>query len=229
MMKMKNKYLTLLILCLALGALFACKGKQDEQDGQSGTKKFNRNEAETEYEVLQAETRLANTVKPYLVFDLQRKALEIRLKGMIVWECPVEIIDNSEDLDDFARSFKGDENKLIRPLLEKHLFSFSDKTPDSILVIVGKAVDVDPELLQREIPERFQLLWDKNLVLEIRTNVVGKPISRFKNTMLELRRMIQKPFGASFLIIKMDPEMATTLYRASQPGIPTMVYPASFK
>jgi hypothetical protein len=228
-MIMKNKYLTLLPLCFMLCALFACKIKQDEQDGQSVAKKWNRTEAETEYEFLQAETRLANTVKPYIVFDFQRKAIEIRLKGAIVWNYPLEIIDNSGDLESFAQNFRGEENKIIRPLLEKHLFAFSDKTPDSILVIVGQAVNVDPELLQREIPERFQLLWDKDLVLEVRTNVAGKPISRFKNTLLEVRRLMQKPFGGAFIVIKMDPEKATTLYRASQPGIPTMVYPSSFK
>jgi hypothetical protein len=212
-----------LLLCMQI----ACN--KGDQNAQSSDKKWNRTEAEAEYEFLQADIRLANSVKPYLVLNFKKKEIEIKLKGAVVWNSPLDIIDNSDDLGGFAQSFRGEENKIIRPLLEKHLFAFSDKTPDSILVIVGAAVSVDPELLQREIPERFQLLWDKNLVIEIRTNVVGKPISRFKNTMLELRRMIQKPFGASFLIIKMDPEMATTLYRASQPGIPTMVYPESFK
>jgi hypothetical protein len=223
---------TLKIVSFAAIGLFFCLQiacNKDNQNGQNGDKKWNRTEAEAEYEFLQADIRLANSVKPYLVLNFKKKELEIKLKGAVVWDSPLDIIDNSDDLKGFAQSFRGEENKIIRPLLEKHLFAFSDKTPDSILVIVGAAVSVDPELLQREIPERFQLLWDKNLVLEIRTNVAGKPISRFKNTMLELRRMIQKPFGASFLVIKMDPDMATTLYRASQPGIPTMVYPASFK
>jgi hypothetical protein len=227
MMKL-SKIISFAAMSLLCCLLIACRST-DDQNGQAGERKWNRTEAEAEYEFLQADIRLANTIKPYIVINFHKKELEIKLKGAVVWSAPLDIIDNSENLDDFAKSFRGDENKIIRPILEKHLFAFSDKTPDSILVIVGQAVSVDPQLLQREVPERFQLLWDKNLVLEVRTNVAGKPISRFKNTLLEVRRLMQKPFGEAFLVIRMDPVLATTLYRASQPGIPTMVYPSSFK
>lgn len=227
---MKATLKTLIIITISI--LFSLQSgcnKNGDQNEQAGGKKWNHSTAEAEYEVLQSEYRLASAVKPYLVFNLKKKALEIRLKGVVVWSAPLDLIDDSEDYDDFAKSFRGDDHKMIRPLLEKHMFAYSDKTPDSILVIVGEAVMADPKLLQREIPERFQLLWDKNLVLDVRTNVAGKPISRLKNTIRELRRMIQKPFGETILIIRMEPDMALTLYRACEPGLPTMVFPESFK
>jgi hypothetical protein len=213
-----------IVLCVPTGC-----NKNGEKDEAAGEKKWNQSEAEAEYEILQSEYRLASTVKPYLVFNLRKKELEIKLKGVVVWSTPLDLVDDSEDYVDFARTFKGSEHHIIRPLLEKHMFAFSDKTPDSILVIVGEAVMADPKLLQREIPERFQLLWDNNLVLDVRTNVAGKPISKFKNTIREIRRMIQKPFGEAVMIIRMEPDMALTLYRACEPGLPTMIYPASFK
>ena len=218
------------IMALCAGLLIAvlplaCKDKQENGD-TPGEKKWNRSKAENEYELMQAEMRLIAAKKPYLVFDFPNKEILIKLKGTVVWNCPIQLIEaDSEDTDGFARRFRGNFGNLIRPMLEKHLFAFSDKTPDSILAIVGEAVNVDPELLQREVPERFQLSWGKSLALEVRTNVAGKPLSRFKNTLLEFKRVIQSPFGESYLVVRMEPEMALTLYRVSQPGLATMVYP----
>jgi len=226
-MKTTSKILTFITLSVLLFMPSGCD-KNSETGDRAGGEKWNHSKAEAEYEVLQSEYRLASTVKPYLVFNLRKKQLELRLKGVEVWSAPLDLIDDSEDYDSFAKTFHSSDHKIIRPLLEKHMFAYSDKTPDSILVIVGEAVMADPKLLQREIPERFQLLWDKNLVLDVRTNVTGKPISRLKNTMREIRRMIQKPFGEAVLVIKMEPELALTLYRACEPGLPTMVYPESF-
>jgi len=43
--------------------------------------------------------------------------------------------------------------------------------------------------------------------------------------MVSLSQTLQKLFGAVTLVIHMTPEEATTLYRISSPGFPTMVHP----
>ena len=84
-----------------------------------------------------------------------------------------------------------------------------------------------PELLQRTIPERFQLKWSDDIVLDIRTDVVGKPESKWKNTMVEIRRAIAGSLGDAYVTVKMPKDNAITLDRAAVIGLPTLIYPAS--
>ena len=228
-LQMQNRVIkTLAIGLLTALSVISCRGKEATEESTNGSakKSWNRQNAQTDYELLQAELRLAKTEKPYLVIDAENKELAIKLKGALVWGTPFNIAEtDSKDLSDFAERFLANGHRYIRTVTEKHLFAASDKTPDSVLEIVGKAVNIDPSLMQREVPQRFQLLWDRGLVLDIRTDVIGKPTSRFQNTMADLRRTLQRPFGESQLIIKMTPDEAVTLYRAAELGLPTLVYP----
>jgi hypothetical protein len=143
-----------------------------------------------------------------------------------VWNSPMNLVQTeSLQLDRFEELFQADEVQLIRPLSAKHLFAAKDKTPDSVLAIVGQVVKVDPELLQREVPERFQMLWGSNLTLEVRTDINGKSKSPLKSTLVELKHVLRKSFGETYIIVKMKPDLALTLYRAAQPGLPTLLFP----
>ena len=133
-------------------------------------------------------------------------------------------VADSEQIRKFAERFRKDGETLVRPIVGKHLFSAKEKTPDSVLAIVGRVVRVAPGLLQRELPERFQLIWGDGLALEVRTEVAGAPINKFQNAMVEVRQALQRPFGGVTLVIKVDPEKALTLYRATKQGTPTLVY-----
>jgi hypothetical protein len=217
------------VALLGLSMISACQKNGEEKSNlqSQAEKKWDWPAAEKEYEEIHAELRLALTLKPYLVLDFQKREIEIRLKGVEVWNNPMKTMDaDYASLVGFSKRFQGDDNLLIRPIAEKHLFASSEKTPDSILAIVGRAVNVDPALLQRQVPQRFQILWDRRLILEIQTDVEGKAESPFKNTISEVRRVLQRPFGESILVLKMDPDQALTLYRASEPGFPTLIIPA---
>ncbi len=169
---------------------------------------------------------LARSEKLYLVVDLERSQLQLKLQGAVVWSYPMQIArPDSQELGEFAMRFMGAEGRVMLPLGGKHLFAGREKTPDSVLAIVGEVVKVDPGLLQRDVPERFQLLWDYGLTMEIRTEIAGQPTSVFKSALVEFRHALRRPFGEAHLIMKMDPEAALTLYRAIQPGLPTLLYP----
>jgi hypothetical protein len=129
-------------------------------------------------------------------------------------------------MNKFAEHFMGNDGRLIRPVLEKHLFSAKDKSSDSVLAIVSGVVRAEVDLMQREVPERFQILWDDDLIMDVRSEVVGQPRSKFQNTMVELRQALERPFGEARIIIKMDSEHALTLYRATKRGLPTLIYPS---
>jgi len=114
---------------------------------------------------------------------------------------------------------------VARRVKEKHLFVTTDKTPDSILTIVGQAVGVEPALLQRDIPGRFEIVWEGDLVLDVRTDVAGQPVSKFRNFMIDVKRTIISPVKTIPKIeVKISPDDALTLYRAVDPGMYTLLY-----
>jgi hypothetical protein len=179
-----------------------------------------------EYQVIQSELRLAETEKPYLVLDFKDKELRLMLKGAVVWNYPLSVAAGHDDeLWEFIKLFVGKEHHLIRPLSETHLFAAQSQTPDSILAIVSEVTKFKPELLQRVVPARFQMLWGNDLILDIQSDAKGKETDKFKNTILEVRHVLQLPFGEAHLTITMDKVRAVTLLRVAQPGLPTLLYP----
>ncbi len=211
------------LLCALI--VLSCGGKETNDAKANGDKKFNPTHAATDYQMLQAELKLANTDKPYLAIDFARKRLALMLKGMLVWSYPIDVSqDDAAEVSDFMERFYAG-SQLVRPISETHLFSGQTKTPDSILAIVSEATKFKPELLQRELPEHFQLLWGENVIVDIQTDIKGKPTDKFKNTIFEIRHALQTPFGKSQINITMKSDRALTLFRVAQPGLPTILFP----
>jgi hypothetical protein len=213
-----------MVLMLILG----CKSKQPEKPAAkaSVTKSWNRSADEATYELIQSELRLANSEALYLVINFAKRKLQLKLKGAVVWDYPMEINkEDSSKIRQFIERFQNDDEKLVRPVTGKHLFASKDLNSDSVLAIVSKVLSVNPELLQRDIPERFLVQWGNRVSLDIGTTVTGEPKSKFKNTMVEVGQVLNRPFGEAQITVKMKPEAAITFYRAVQIGLPTLIYP----
>jgi hypothetical protein len=181
--------------------------------------------AAEEYRRLEFELALARTGDVYMVIDADRRVIQLKMKGTVVWNTRMDVAPgDSGDVGAFARRFAGGEDRLIRMLTSKHLFAAKEKTPDSILAIVGQVVKADPQLLQRDIPERFELKWGWDVILDVRTDIAGEPRSRFKNFEIGLIEALQKPLGGTRLKVRLASDDALTLYRAAVPGLPTLVY-----
>ncbi len=191
--------------------------KQDNQP-------FDEKSAATEYRFLQHELKLAQSEKPYLEINVIRKQVRLMLKGAVIFNAPL-VPDSIEKPDpgDFVDAFLGDDYTLVRPVSRKYLFASAKKTPDSVLKIVGEVVKVSPDLLQREIPERFQLQWQDGPILEIRTSVQGEEKDAVKNKLMNLSQTLSRPFGDPVLTLVMPPEEALTLYHAITVGLPTLL------
>jgi len=218
---------TALALLLILPLLSACRKDKTEATAPKGKKSAAASEPKfSQFQLMQAELVLANTVKPYLVLDLAQGALEIRLKGVIVWDYPLAMDpEESAPLDKFARMFLSDESNPVRPVAGKYLFASQGRSPDTLLAIVSGALNVDPGLLQRDIPSRFQIQWAKNIILDVSTDVTAEPKSKLKNTLLEVSQALQRPFGEGRLTMKMHPDAALTFWRAIEVGLPTLIIP----
>jgi hypothetical protein len=227
----QNRWI-IFFLGLFLGGMsfFVCKKTPSKNTSSSQPiASSDRQKAELEYRLIQAELLLVKSAQTYLVVNLNRNELELKLKGVVVWNQPVLLVQTSpQDVKDFVRDFEGEEKDLVRPLMDKFLFTARNKTPDSVLTIISDAVKAKPELMQRDVPERFQLRWNTDLILEVRTEIIGTPKEKLKSTMLEIRHAIQRPFGEAHIIVKMSPEAALTLYRLAQPGLATLIYPPGY-
>ncbi len=219
----------LAVLSVAVVALAGCDEKPADKTQVTNVdgKKFNRPQAEAEYRMLQMEIKLAKMGEPYLVLDMKEHRLQLRLKDAVLWSYPMNFAsEDSSKVLEFMERFQGKKERLVRRLVGKHLFSASEKTPDSVLAIVGEVVRVDPSQLQRDVPHRFQLLWGDGLILEIQTDATGKTVSLFQNAIIELRQAIAQPFGEVSIVLKIDPTEALTLYRAVTPGMATLIEPS---
>lgn len=214
---------------LTVSLLVSCAGKkQPGTNATSSDKHWDQKQAELQYRLLQAELKLSQSKSAYLVLDFRRNQLEIKVQGATVWNYPLTLEQTElSELHEFSDRFLGDKQTVVRPLLFKYLFSASSRTPDSILAIVSNATMFPSELLQRTIPERFQLKWGDDIILDVRTDVVGKPESKWKNTMVEIRQAIAGRLGDAYVTVKMPKDNAITLYRAAVIGLPTLIYPAS--
>jgi len=189
------------------------------------------------YQTATLEMTLAQSGKPYLVFDIPNRALEIRLKGTILLAIPIKLVENEPgDFDRFVTEF-GSKGMLLRPLAGKYLFESFDQTPDSVLAIVSEVLNVKAELLQREIPERFRIYWNDKLNMDVvsakDSAAVARPKpkqtlqerlqGRFEDMKMEVRYVMRKPFGVRLLVLETTAENALTLYRISNQGLPTLL------
>jgi hypothetical protein len=221
-------YIWLMLLTCLL--MINCKHKPAVPTLQSKqvTKEWNRNADEAVYRLAQAELRLANAEALYLVINFAKRELQLKLKGAVVWDFPMDI--GKEDLDkvqQFTLRFQDNGKQVIRPVTGKHLFASKELNSDSVLAIISKVLSVKAELLQRDIPQRFLVKWGNRVTLDISTNVTGAPKSKFKNTMIEVGQVLNRPFGEAQITITMRPEAAITFWRAVQIGLPTLIYPPS--
>jgi hypothetical protein len=178
-----------------------------------------------EYQMIQAELKLAELEKPYLVINFDKQRLRLMLKGAVVWEFPINIeTEDADEVADFVRQFRSG-HRLVRTITTTHLYEYKNQTPDSVLEIISSVTKFAPELMQRKLPARFELHWGNSVVLDVRTGVEGEVESGLKNTLFGMRQILQNPLGAAEISVKMDSVHAMTLYDIAQPGLPTLVQP----
>lgn len=221
------------IFALATTLLFSCSGDETENENASAegkqktvAKKWSYDKANLEYRLIASELKLAQMKKTYFVLDFKEKRLLLKLGGATVWNYPMNIdADNSDELNDFIGRFMEEKKLLVRPVTERHLFAATEKSSDSVLSIVSQVVRADVSLMQRDIPQRFEIHWGDGLTLEVKTEIAGEPRSKLKNAVIEFRKVLQKPFGEATLSIIMDAESAMTLYRVADRGLLTLINP----
>jgi hypothetical protein len=203
--------------------LISCRESSDKPR-TSGGKEISDPKARYEYERMATELKLAESDDPYLVLDFDRRILLIKLKGAVVWSQALAMSGtDSMEVSESLSHLREKEPIDLQPIVGKHLFAFQPRIPDSLLTIVSSALDVKSDLLQRELPSRFQLIWDNGLILEFQTEIKGRPKAPLKNIVRHLHCAFQRLWGQRLFVVKMPATDALTLYRVVRPCMPTLI------
>ncbi len=182
-----------------------------------------RQRAEVEYQMLQAELKLAKSDKPYLLFQWEpTPQMIVKLKGAVVAAYPLRLDDGPGAVHRFREKFRGPQRRVVRGLAQKYLYTARDQTPDSVLTIVGSVLNLDPREMQREVPGWFELKWQDDLVLEVRADVDGQPMPGVDLKIVKLQQKLRRPFGEIRLRVHLDRRDALTIYRFAGPGLPVL-------
>jgi hypothetical protein len=228
---LSSKYGISVLVMLLLSLVAGCKSKNAATSTAAAAKhkakSTERNDPAEEYRLIQSELKLAKTKKAYLAIDIPNREILLKLGGVTVWNYPlmIDTAGESDSLSKFADKFTEGNRIFIRPVAERHLYAASEKSSDSVLKIVSEVVRANIDLMQRVVPERFEIAWENDLLFDIRTDVPGKPPSKLKNTVVELQHALQRPFGSVHIVLRMDADRAITLYRVAERGLPTLIYP----
>jgi hypothetical protein len=217
-----------LLFLISATALFSCSQSSGgigiaSTDARSAT---SRATLEHEYRQYIIRINLAKTRQPYLVLDFPAERISIMMDGAVIWDSPLRYTrSNPQRIESFCKKFLGSQDQFVRRLQGKYLYAAGEKIPDSILIVVANALEMDPALLQRELPRKFRLQWKGSLLLEVRADIKGSPKAVLKNLFADVQRRLLYPLGNSSIVVSMAPEAALTLYRAASRGMYTLIIP----
>jgi hypothetical protein len=179
--------------------------------------------------VLESEVALAATRKPYLVLDLQAKALRYRLMGMTmreiaVPEMSVEGLITSDEAAD-APALAG-------------IFTLREKEGDPRLkplspeqVEAGADDENAANVLPPEPPKEYRLMFKQPIALEVvghpEAHGFGGAWSRFTGFLRGLRGPRGDEDDRLRIALHLDPQSAAEVYRSLIPEVRLLIVPPS--
>jgi hypothetical protein len=174
------------------------------------------------------ELELAKADGPYLTLDLGRREIHLRLKGILVWSCPMRYANpDSEVMGELEAYLADGHHSPVAKLTGKHLYTARERFPDSMLTVVARVARVTPEQLQRYEPGHFELMCGRRLVIDVRTDADAQPKSRLGNAIAAVRSALMAPMTDAKIAISIEPDDALTLYGAARRHIPVLICPAA--
>ncbi len=175
-----------------------------------------------EWRFLTVRNELVKSNAPYLVLDSQSQKVEIRLGGGVVWEMEEDSGTTKLNVKKFIEDFHPDSAQ-VYSVASVQLLQYEPRFPDSLLEIVSGAMDMDPTLLQREIPVMFEVQWRHGPRLLVHSKPEGQPIPVQISWRVKLDRWLSKFGGTAGYDVQIDREHALTLYRVLREGAPLLV------
>jgi hypothetical protein len=177
--------------------------------------------------VLESEVALAATRKPYLVLDLQAKALRYRLMGMTMREIAVPEVS--------VLGLVASDEAADTPALAG-IFTLREKEGDPRLkplspeqVEAGADDENAANVLPPEPPKEYRLMFKQPLALEVvghpEAQGVGGAWSRFTGFLSRLRGPRGDEDDRLRIALHLDPQSAAEVYRSLIPELRLLIVP----
>jgi hypothetical protein len=179
--------------------------------------------------VLESEVALAATRKPYLVLDLQSKALRYRLIGMTMREIPVPEVS--------VEGLVASDEAADAPALAG-IFTLKEKEGDPRLkplspeqVEAGADDENAANVLPPEPPKEYRLMFKQPIALEVVGHPDAKGIGGAWTRFAGFLRGLRSPRGDEEdrlrIALHLDPQSAAEVYRSLIPEVRLLIVPPS--
>jgi hypothetical protein len=210
-------------VCLVLILIWLGRGRED--GGPPGGRTEVSRSTDMAFRSEWTELELARAEGPYLVLDLGQRRISLRVKGVLLWSCPIGYDRPDSEVAADLEPFLYDAGQApVAMLTGRHLFTAKKVFPDSVLAVVARVARVRPEQLQRYQPGDCELRCGCSLVIHIRTDADAEPLSRLGNLFARVRGALLAPLVSARIPISMRPEDALTLYGAARPHTPVLIH-----
>jgi hypothetical protein len=210
-----------LILVLALcGAALAQKKAKTKTPPPPAPK-----ESEYSARFRGAEAALAGIDRAYLVLDLAKNRLRLKLRGVIVREFKFTPLGDADEAKAFA-GLAAASDTVTKAMVRMHVFDAERQLNDTVLGIVAQATTAPADLLQRYRPGRIAVTFSDRLALDVSAaDIVGQPFSWKDNLAEDMRLFADDFFGGECLSIQIGRDDAMSFYGVCRGAPPLLVAP----
>lgn len=209
-----------------MGGVYFLRGREEKRPKEG----LNISNPEVVWVRLKSEALLANADSPYLALIPYTDQLQLKLKGAVVWEINYAGVNrDSAEWEELLERLTDRGKHWVKRARAVYSFTSTGKIPDSVLTVIARALNTNPEVLQREIPRRFRVWWEGRLITDFVTDVKGSGPSTLKNAWVALHTFAQRFRGGTFMEFKIQPDEAITLYRIIRPNTPLLIAPEEQK
>ncbi|MGQ9603712.1 MAG: hypothetical protein ACUVUU_05820 [bacterium] len=170
------------------------------------------------------ELQLAKRDSPYLVLNVPRSTLDVRLKGRLLARFPIEFEMSRDKLvSKIAHLKKSDTGLPVEILTSKRLYGYTKCYSDSMIKMISSVVKTNPNNIHRYKPSSFELRFGTRLVIYVKTDVKPSDRDGWKTPFDLARGTILYLFTKTRIKIRANADDALTIYRMAEPGMPILI------
>lgn len=219
----KRRFMQFLFCALCALVLFAgCEEALTPQEPVSELQKMGYT-----YKYAQIERALAATTTPYIVLNTKNNRLEVLQSGAIVWDEPFSL--NEKEAKHLDHALLGNmlnaTEPAVRYVKERKLLQHHKRYADSVLTIISGILNVEPAMLQRELPVKFELKTSDGLLFRFEADDDTLLAEQKKPLRSVLDGLFGFGKGDPVATFRMPMERALTLYYVAHPGAMVLIDP----
>jgi hypothetical protein len=172
-----------------------------------------------------SEAALVGLDRPYLVLDLTKSLLRLKLRGVTVRDYKFTVAGDADQVKAFRDHAEAGDT-VAKSIVRLHVFEREHQLNDTVLGIVAEATTAPADLIQRYRPKRLSVTFSNKLALDVvAAGVGGQSVSWSADLAEELRLFADDLFGGEMLSIQISRDDAMSFYGVCKTTPPLLVAP----